>query len=261
MIEECLAARAPGADRQQRPALALRRRDRPGEARGARGAWAAPCASPTAPRPSAASGQDAAPRRVQSPPRPPPGRGPGARHPVHRGRTDGAPSRSRRRSWGSILPAAWSFMLAAAPAASAPPGRRSTSARAGGRRDPRHPLRRGHAGGADPGRLHHGHGLPAGAARPWTRRPLGHLVSPQASPRPPGGGPPGGSQEAAPQAAAPRRRDEHLAGASASPPPPTKHPPSPGSCGPYGGAGFLPGAGSRPGCGSTCATTAGRATT
>ena len=90
--------------------------------------------------------------------------------PVHvipciEGRTDGKGVFAQASRWGSIMPAAWSFMLAAR---SRGLGTVWTTfhlaARAGGGRAARDPLRRGDAGGADPGRLHDRDRVQAGGA-------------------------------------------------------------------------------------------------
>ena len=90
--------------------------------------------------------------------------------PVHvipciEGRTDGKGVFAQASRWGSIMPAAWSFMLAAR---SRGLGSVWTSfhlvPRAGGGGAARDPLRRGDAGGADPGRLHGRNGVQAGGA-------------------------------------------------------------------------------------------------
>ena len=93
------------------------------------------------------------------------------RCPVHlipciEGKLDGMPNMASSSILGSIIPAAWSFCLAAG----ARPGHLvdlvAPVARAGGGRRAGHPVRLDHAGGPHPGRLHEGHGLQAGAAEP-----------------------------------------------------------------------------------------------
>src|SRR5260370_5820433 len=111
--------------------------------------------------------------------------------PVHvipcvKGRTDGEPGYIQAGRWASIMPAAWSFMLAARSR-----GLRhrvdelSSSARARGCRHPRHPLRRGDAGGAHPRRLYRRRVVQAG--KPQAARhdgALGRVVTLSAAARP-----------------------------------------------------------------------------
>ena len=98
--------------------------------------------------------------------------------PVIRGRVDNMPGAVQAGFWGSILPAAWSLMLAAARARprlrvdDAPPAERE-----GSRRAPRHRIRQVVAGRPLPDRLHEGHRLQARQAPPPRPvRALGHLV-------------------------------------------------------------------------------------
>ena len=104
--------------------------------------------------------------------------------PVHvipcvQGRYEGKPNALVASMFGSIIPAAWSFMLAARSRGlgtvldDVPP-----DARAGGRGDPRYPVRRGDAGRADPGRVHARHRLQAREAQAARLHgPLGKLVA------------------------------------------------------------------------------------
>ena len=99
--------------------------------------------------------------------------------PCIEGRIEQQPFSGQAALWGTILPAAWSFMLAARARGLGdglddhPPGVR---ARSGG--DPWHPVRGGDPGGADPAGVHHRDGLQAGSARPaGDDAPLGRLVS------------------------------------------------------------------------------------
>ena len=82
--------------------------------------------------------------------------------PVHlipciRGRTENQPIVTQAGVWGSILPAVWSFMLAARARPRHRLDHRPSPIRRGSRRYPRHPLPRSHAGRARPGRLHDRH--------------------------------------------------------------------------------------------------------
>ncbi len=114
VILECIGAGAAGTDRDQRPGLALARGHRAGNEGGDRRGL--PRRVPRVPRAGAVEEDDAADppclRERVAAGEDDPGRA-GARHPVHR-----APPRRRWGSsatasaFGSILPAAWSFVLA-----------------------------------------------------------------------------------------------------------------------------------------------------
>lgn len=79
--------------------------------------------------------------------------------------------------YGSILQAAWSFMLAARARGRA--GRRSTCSTSRRHRVVGHPLRADRTGGAHPGRPHHRPGVPAGPeAASRVGAALGDLVDP-----------------------------------------------------------------------------------
>ena len=98
--------------------------------------------------------------------------------PLLEGRLEGLPVFGAASSWGSLLPAVWSFMLALRERGlglgvdHAPPAQRAR-----GRRAARHPLRPLHPGRAVPDRVHDRDRLQARAA-PGRRRAgaLGHLV-------------------------------------------------------------------------------------
>jgi nitroreductase len=87
--------------------------------------------------------------------------------PVHvipciEGRTDGKGVFAQASTWGSIMPAAWSFMLAARSRGLGTVWTTFHLFRESRRRAARHPVRRGDAGCADPGRLHGRYGVQAG---------------------------------------------------------------------------------------------------
>jgi hypothetical protein len=95
--------------------------------------------------------------------------------PVHvipclEGRTDHAPVVAQASRWGSIIPAAWSFMLAARPAGWAPSGPPSTCAMsARGGRPAGDPVRHGDAGGLIPVTYSVGTDFRPPPASCWTR--------------------------------------------------------------------------------------------
>ena len=103
--------------------------------------------------------------------------------PVHvipclEGRIDGAPAAQQAGTWACLIPAVWSFMLAARDRGLGRVDRLPPDLGEGGRGHRRHPLRHCHAGRADPGRLHDRHRLQAGPpAAPRHPDPLGPLVT------------------------------------------------------------------------------------
>src|SRR6516165_7519083 len=102
--------------------------------------------------------------------------------PVHvvpciEGRTDGRPGPAQAGRWSTIAPATWSFMLAARSRGLGTCWTSFHLYHERGRRGPRHPVRRDHAGRPDPRRLHARHRLQAGPAEAAGHDgPLGPLV-------------------------------------------------------------------------------------
>ena len=103
--------------------------------------------------------------------------------PVHvipciEGRTDGKPVPQQASRWGTIVPAAWSFMLAARTRGLGTCWTTFHLAHErGGCGTARHPVRRRHAGGAHPSCPHRGHGVPSSSPQAARRdRPLGRVV-------------------------------------------------------------------------------------
>ena len=92
--------------------------------------------------------------------------------PCFAGRIDGQPASAQAGTWGSLLPAVWSFMLAARSRGLGTAWTTPTHAsRARGRRDSRDPLRAVHTRGADPVAYARGADF-----KPAHREPLANVV-------------------------------------------------------------------------------------
>ena len=114
VVLDCIRLAAAGPDGQQRPGLALDGGDRSDKRAEIAGHYTESGAAPTWPQAARRR------RRIQTKRVYPSAlaltevldRVPVLRHPVHRGPTDGVPNAMAAAAYGSIMPAAWSFLLA-----------------------------------------------------------------------------------------------------------------------------------------------------